>query len=305
MEAADDSTRDVGEAVARATGKRVTSCVPLAKSGGYTRALRALASFADGSTAFVKAATESDTAEWIRREIAVYETLGEQEFLPRFYGSAKRAEGDLPVLVLEDLTGAYWGPPWRDGDVNKVLDVLAAVRPCAPFFPDGFLRSLDAERSGLASWAKVAADPTQFLSLGFCSREWLDVALPALLHADATAPLAGSDLLHHDVRSDNLCFTEDGRAVLVDWNWAYRGNGLVDIAAWLPSLHHEGGPVPEAILPDYPELAAILAGFWAARAGKPAHEWDFEDRIRRIQKAQLTSALPWAVRALGLPDLDK
>ncbi|MBC7808595.1 MAG: hypothetical protein H7145_20880, partial [Akkermansiaceae bacterium] len=181
-----DELRDVGDAVSRAAGKRVTSCFLLTETGGYTRALRAVACFADGSTAFVKAATESDTAAWIGRETVVYETLSEKPFLPRYYGSAKRADSDLPLLVLEDLTKAYWGPPWRDGDVRKVLDTLAAVRPCAPLFADGFLPSQDAERAGIASWSKVAADPEPFLSLGLCSRGWLEAALPTLLRADET-----------------------------------------------------------------------------------------------------------------------
>lgn len=299
-----DELSDVGDAVARATGKRVLACLPLTKTGGFTRALRAVATFADGSTAFVKAATEGDTARWIRREIVVYETLGERPFLPRYHGSVNRAESDLPVLVLEDLTKAHWGPPWRDGDVEKVLEVLAAVRPCKTLFADGFLPSQDAERPSLASWHKVAANPEAFLSLGFCTRQWLDGALPILLHADETALLDGDDLVHQDVRSDNLCFTNDGRAVLVDWNWSCYGNGLVDIAGWLPSLHREGGPAPETILPNQPELAAILAGYWAANAGLPRHDFDTTGRIRAIQKAQLTTALPWAIRALKLPRLD-
>ena len=65
--------------------------------------------------------------------------------------------------------------------------------------------------------------------------------------AEAEAVLDGTDLLHLDVRSDNLCFV-GSRAVLVDWNWACRGNGLVDLAGWVPSLHAEGGPLPESCL---------------------------------------------------------
>ena len=52
---------------------------------------------------------------------------------------------------------------------------------------------------------------------------------------------AGEAFLHLDVRSDNICIA-DGRAVLVDWNWASLGNPRVDLAFWLPSLSHEGGP---------------------------------------------------------------
>jgi hypothetical protein len=51
-------------------------------------------------------------------------------------------------------------------------------------------------------------------------------------------------------------------------------------------------------LPDQPALAALLAGYWAWRAGKPAPAPG--SRVRDIQRTQLTTALPWAARALGL-----
>jgi hypothetical protein len=51
-------------------------------------------------------------------------------------------------------------------------------------------------------------------------------------------------------------------------------------------------------LPDAPEIAAWLAGFFAARAGLPI----IPDAplVRRVQREQLSTALPWAQRALGL-----
>ena len=104
--------------------------------------------------------------------------------------------------------------------------------------------------------------------------------------------------MHCDVRSDNLCFVRD-RVVLVDWNWVCRGNSIVDIAAWLPSLHLEGGPLPDTILPGHLHLAALISGYFAARAGLPVGQ--ASARIRALQLAQLRVALPWVVRALGLP----
>jgi thiamine kinase-like enzyme len=41
--------------------------------------------------------------------------------------------------------------------------------------------------------------------------------------------LAGKDLLHIDLRSDNICFAGD-RTLLIDWNLACHGNGLLDLA---------------------------------------------------------------------------
>jgi aminoglycoside phosphotransferase (APT) family kinase protein len=121
--------------------------------------------------------------------------------------------------------------------------------------------------------------------------------LPSLLAASQECVLAGDCFLHFDVRSDNVCFEGD-RTVLVDWNWAVIGNPVIDVAAWLPSLEAEGGPPPEEILPDAPEAASLVAGFFAARAGLPPPAT--APRVREVQLAQLRSALPWAARALAL-----
>ena len=105
--------------------------------------------------------------------------------------------------------------------------------------------------------------------------------------------------LHFDVRSDNICF-RDGRAVLVDWNFACLGNPIADVAAWLPSLHAEGGPQPEEVLPEEAaELAALLAGYFSAQAARPPIPE--APHVRTLQLRQARTALPWAARALGLP----
>jgi aminoglycoside phosphotransferase (APT) family kinase protein len=151
------------------------------------------------------------------------------------------------------------------------------------------------------SWDVVAKNPMPFLSLELCSEAWLINALPKLLDATVSVPLAGPGLTHNDVRSDNICFV-GSRVVLIDWNFAATGNGMADDAFWLPSLHSEGGPAPDELRPDAAPWAAVAAGFFAARAGLAQHpEWP---PVRHIQLSQLLSALPWAVRALGLPPLD-
>jgi aminoglycoside phosphotransferase (APT) family kinase protein len=121
-----------------------------------------------------------------------------------------------------------------------------------------------------------------------------------LLAASEAADLGGSALLHLDVRSDNICFFHN-HAILVDWNWACTGNPDLDLAFWLPSLEIEGGPLPETLLPAAPEMAAVVSGFFASQAGlTPIPD---APHVRTIQLAQLRSALPWAVRALGLIEL--
>jgi hypothetical protein len=261
---------------------------------GYTHAGRHRAFLDDGRTVFVKSAVDELSAGWLRVEIAVYESV-RRSFLPEYLGAAER--DGLPLVVLEDLGTAHWPPPWREGDVDAVKRALAEIAATPP--PGGLER---VPRNELAfEWREVERDPEPFLSTGLCSAAWLDAHLPTLRRAAESAPFEGRDCLHLDVRSDNIAL-RDGRAVLIDWNWACSGNALLDLVAWAPSLHREGGPLPEHLVEGegVGEFAAALAGFWAARVGLPAPPTG--PRVRQGQRRQLGVALPWAARALGLPE---
>lgn len=260
--------------------------------GGYTPAFRARAVRADGSSAFVKAATSDETAAWLRTEHQVYHAVT-GDFLPAFLGWDD--SGPRPVLVLEDLSQAHWPPPWQDGDVERLVDALGRVARAMP--PPGLPRLQDGD-AAFQGWAVVAEDPAPFLSLGLVEPKWLDTHLPVLIEASARAPLAGDQLVHLDTRSDNVCFDGD-RTVLVDWNWASIGNPDVGTAFWLASLDYEGGGVPEVVLPDAPAHAAMVSGFMASRAGLPPPSPG--SRVREVQRRQLETALAWTVRALELP----
>jgi aminoglycoside phosphotransferase (APT) family kinase protein len=216
--------------------------------------------------------------------------------MPQLFGWED--DGTSPWLAIEDLSAATWPPPWAPGQVDAVLATLRAVAAT----PAGALESCEAHRAEFAGWPLVAKDAGPFLGLGVADERWLAGALPVLLATQGRAELDGEAMLHNDVRSDNLCFTH-GRVVLVDWNWATRGNPKLDVAAWLPSLAREGGPLPEAILPDEPELASFVAGFYAAHAGLPPPRPGME-ALRALQLDLLRTSLAWAARALGLPAPD-
>lgn len=292
MDATGAPNRALVQRVARCLRQSLTGWRPV--DGGYTVATRWLVTCADGSSAFVKGSTDALTATWLRLEYGVYARV-RAPFLPAL--RAWDDDGAHPVLVLEDLSGAVWQAPWTMARITRVLDTLQQV---AATTPPGTLLSLEARRPTFSGWAHIARDPAAFLGLRLCSATWLAHALDTLVTAEAQARLGGDSLVHSDVRSDNLCFVGD-RVVLVDWNWACRGYGPVDIAAWLPSLHLEGGPLPETILPGEPCLAAVISGYFAARAGRRAENAPAA-RVRALQLAQLRVALPWAARALALPD---
>jgi hypothetical protein len=262
---------------------------------GYANNERWLVAVDAGASVFVKTAVDEQGADWLRAEHRIYRGV-RGDFLPELLGWID--DDAFPVLVLEDVShGAFWPPPWSRDAVDAVLAALGEVAATAP--PAG-VRALEADRSNWVGWDVVADDPQPFLGLGLCSGEWLDAAGPALLAAARAARLDGSALVHCDVRSDNLCI-RSGRAVLFDWNHARVGNATLDVAFWLPSLELEGGPRPEEVLrnePGVPELAALVAGFFAARAGLPPPAG--APTVRGIQLAQLRPALAWACRALDL-----
>ena len=262
---------------------------------GYTPAERWIVALADGTSVFAKIGVDRQTSEWLRTEHRVYAAL-RGEFMPRV-----RAwdAGERPLLLLEDLSACRWPPPWDRAGVDRVLAALAELRSADP---KGVLPPLSvADRDLAGSWRRVAATPVQFLSLGLATPGWLRRSASVLIRAAESANLDGPCPTHQDVRSDNLCFRR-GRALLVDWNLAALAHPDVDIAFWLPSLHAEGGPAPEQILPGAAPLAAVISGFFAERAGKPPVPK--APGVRRVQREQLRTALPWAVRALDLAPLD-
>ena len=264
-------------------------------AGGYTPAERWVVRFEDGSTAFVKAgaAVNPDTARWLRDEYEIYRSL-QAPFLSKLLGWGD--DGDVgATLLLEDLSAGDWKPAWSSRRVDRVLETLEAIHGSAA---PATVPTLESDRATFQGWPHVAEDPEPFRRLTGASRAWIERALPVLVEAEAAAVFGGDDLLHLDVRSDNICFLRE-RTVFVDWNWACTGNGRLDVVSWLPSLALEGGPQPEEIVDDEPELGAVIAGFFASRAVQP--EIPTAPRVRTFQRAQLAVALPWAARMLGLP----
>jgi hypothetical protein len=87
---------------------------------------------------------------------------------------------------------------------------------------------------------------------------------------------------------------------LIDWPASCLSNPKLDLGFWLPSLNSEGGPLPEAMLPQEPQIAAWISGFFAARAGQA--EIADAPLVRSVQRRQLAAALPWTIRALQLSD---
>jgi len=274
--------------IERLTDTKVESCRPVA--GGYSPAVRLLCHTATTSF-FVKVGATPLTSTFLRREIRMYNNI-HGAFLPALVAWEDHASA--PILILEDLSAHQWPPPWDARRVELVLAQIHAMHNTRVSM-EPYAQVHEAHSPG---WQVVAADPEPFLALGLADARWLEAALPLLVQHEARCSTDGDSLTHLDLRSDNMCITES-HAVFVDWNHACLSNPKLDLGFWLPSLAYEGGPTPERILPNAPEIAAWVSGFFAARAGLP----DIPDapRVRLVRRQQLHTALPWAARVLDLP----
>ena len=270
---------------------------------GLSRAKRFVVHFADGSSAFVKAAVDRSTEQELRTEHDILRSIS-GDFLPR--PVAWIVTGVRPILVLEDLSAAHWPADhwpvaWRPGQFELLFHTLYRIAQVAPpaTLPD-------AQAGFEPRWPAIAANPERFLALGLCSEAWFRNAIGALIAAEAAVPLAGDALVHNDVRSDNLCFVGD-RVVLVDWASARRGNAQHDLTTVLTTLPLEGGPDPYTILPNAGSWAAYHAGrsAWRASAhvigsrGQADPDW-LHTIVQRIS----TICLTWAAQSLNLAPHD-
>ena len=279
-------------AVQSALGKNAVNWEPVI-GGGYTRQAKWHVRFADGSTAFVKAADEEPFSSALRREVAVYRSV-EGPFLPRLVGA--RDDGALVVLAVEDLVEAHWPPPYPD-DVRPLFEALDAL--AATPVP-GVLRVWPVASS---NWRTTAETPEPFLALGLCSGVWLDQVVESLVQAESRVSWAGDDFVHYDVYSGNVCFVGP-RALLVDWDAAGRGNRWIDVAFALLNLRLEGARLPDVALPQEGDYAALLSGHFAVEAPAPLPEWAEGSSLREDMVGDLRHALEWTAEALGLPRPD-
>lgn len=282
--------RELASRIEGLVGARVESYRRV--EGGYTPALRLVCRTVEASF-FAKIGTTPGTCKSLNREIEIFKRLS-GDFMPRLL-AAETHESE-PILIIEDLSAQHWPPPWDERQIELTLAQIDALHHT----PASLETFAQVHETKDGNWRAVADDPGPFLALGMADAVWLEAALPTLIQFEVRCPTEGDSLIHCDLRSDNICIKAE-RAVFVDWNAACLSNPRLDLGFWLPSLAYESGVEPEKILPDAPEVAAWVSGYFAARAGLP--KIIDAPRVRTVQRRQLETALPWAARALDLPPL--
>jgi hypothetical protein len=245
--------------------------------GGYSEGERWVVTFADGGTAFVKAAWR------VEDEHLVYSTC-DFPCLPRLIAY------EPGLLVTEDLSHATWGTPLTAGDalaLGAALDLLRDVPA-----PAG-LREWERP----PAWEAFAADPAPLLATGLVDEAWLR-HLPSLAEAEAGVSLGGDRLVHGDLWLQNWCRVPGRGVVIVDWAGAYAGNADIMRAAGEAAVRAAGGP-PGLVLSGAPEWAAWIAGQTAKFVADQTPEWP--PRLAETERREALSTLRWACDELDLP----
>jgi serine/threonine protein kinase len=260
-----------------------------------------------GRAVFVKAvgaALNPESPDFHRREAVVSAALPPAPEFPRLLDVYD--DGDWVALAFEAIDGGPPTHPWDRRQLEVAVQALDALH--------------DALTPSPVADAPAAADRLQFLFGGWAELAALDgppegLDLWSARHLHRLAELesgwreavAGSTLLHGDVRSDNLLITGGG-VVFVDWPHACVGAPVFDLVAWAPSVALEGGPDPEglfdlsapasAVDPDVVAvLVAAFAGFLVRHSLQPAPPG--LPTLRAFQGAQGAVALEWLERLTG------
>ncbi len=270
--------------------------------GGYSPGLAATLTGDDGVRTFVKAVSTSyheRSAELYRDEARVNTLLPPGTPAPAMRWTFEHEDW---VVLGFDAADAQVELPWDEPTLQAVLDLaseLARVRA-----PEA-LPSQPERLRGLDGWHRAAEDGRDLSSWGPQVVE----RLPALvaLTADYPERTAGTSLVHHDARRDNMVRL-DGRLLLVDWPYACAGAPWVDLLAQLPSVVIEGGGDAAAIWAradvarhadpdDVTAVLAGLAGYFVCASVLPAPVG--VPHVRAFQRAQGEAALTWLWERLG------
>jgi aminoglycoside phosphotransferase (APT) family kinase protein len=230
--------RHLPPAVRAAVEQRCGAAVVDAESqdSGFTPGFASRLLLADGCRVFVKAASRDAQAACARayeEEARIHSLLRVPRLpAPRLLWTDPDLHG-WTLLVFQDVEGRPPLRPWQPAELHACLDALTAVaRETATIDPELGLQPLTEGLPTFVSGWDLLAD---------VGERWPHHDELAEL-ARAYTDLEGREqhFVHLDARDDNFLVTEDGTAVLCDWNWHALGPQWVDVVHLLVSAHGDG-----------------------------------------------------------------
>jgi len=299
----------VRAALERWAGSAVKSAI--SQRSGFSPGVAARLRLADGRRLFVKAIgpePNPDSPRMHRREARIVAALPENVPVPRLRWFL---DEDWVVLAFDEINGHHPAQPWRQAELDRVLDGLVSLADLltpSPLPLNTVGTAADAVARQLCGWQRLrdadehAPDRSQ---LDAWSRRHLEVL--ANLEARAADAVVGETLLHFDVRADNLLLAPD-KVWFFDWPHARVGAAWLDVVGFAPSVTMQGGPLPEEVLkrspaaraadPDAVTAAiATVAGYFTRGALQPPPPG--LPTVRAFQAAQGSVARQWLATRTG------
>jgi aminoglycoside phosphotransferase (APT) family kinase protein len=235
----DQLPSDVRARVERLVGGRVVEAVN--QTGGYSPSLAARCRLDDGHRVFVKAGADVEgmnptVPRMLRNEAKLCAHWPDGFPAPRLLGS--HDDGTWVLVVFEDVEGRTPAQPWSDVELTRVVAMLDDL-PTPPNLP--LPRAAERFAFTFGGFAAMTEPPAD---------EWTVANLDRLVEMESAWPdaVAGDELIHNDVRDDNLLLADDGRTLLVDWAHAGIGARWLDLVFLAPSVELAGGPACEDLI---------------------------------------------------------
>lgn len=268
---------------------------------GFTAGFAAVLTTSSSDRFFIKAAPlDQPASQWYAREAEFTSALPSLVPTARFLWSEK-LDGFF-VLCLEAIDGARVPAlPWHPAELSSALSALAHAAAALSSPPPALL----------------ALEPTSWGSVIDGTLDKWRTAPPPHPHAARLAELeahfdshtrSSTELLHCDLRLDNIVLDSQGKAWICDWNFLCFGPPWFDTLSLLLSAEASGldpdalfwtHPTAAGVTPDLLDgaLAAIL-GYYLFASAQP--EIPTSPHIRPHQHYYAALTWRWLSRRLAL-----
>ncbi|MFF2623799.1 phosphotransferase family protein [Oerskovia jenensis] len=234
---------------------------------GFSPGMGSLLRLSTGGQVFLKAARsrdERECADLHRAEARIATRLPSAVPTPRFLWG--HGDGDWIVLAYEAIDGYPPQVPWEPAVLARVLDTLDGLArvPGArqiPLPPAGPQLA-----SAAIGWGRMLREPWEHLG---AIAPWAARRLASLAELELGVLVAceGESIVHGDMRARNLTVTDDAVYVL-DWPYAMRGAGWLDLAHLLITVGAQG---VDGVF-DPPDVRVPVEG------GPPVVTWEDAER---------------------------
>jgi hypothetical protein len=200
------------------------------QTAGFTPGFASVVTGADGTKAFVKAASraaQSEIASSYAEEARKRVILGDQIPAPRLDWLSE--EENWVVLGFEAVGSRQPRRPWRPAELDRALDLAEAI-----------VASTDEPPAELALQPLYVDLPPLLTGWTGVPDDWPHHAEAAALARSLADLPDNRHFVHADLRDDNILLTPNGRALACDWNWPALGPAWQDTVDILVAAHGDG-----------------------------------------------------------------